>query len=606
MSRHPETHILFTFDTFEALNVQQTEDIHRRRNEDWVQDLIAHFPKDVLPNCFFMICGRDQLKWDADWEPFITQFELKDFSKEWAESYLVQAGVVENDIRSAIMNGSRCLPFYLYLSAKTYIDIKNRGTQPNVNDFGESHKQIIQRFIYNLSDDEVRTLKYLAVPNFFTAEIFVYLLSKLNIASDPERFEQIIAYSFIKGPINGRYYIHSLMRDGLTSNTASYSSNQVNSMMLDYYEDLYAGSNDMLSFTQMMYHASLSKDLQDFRQWFNANHHNDHLRDLQLRGEQAYVLAITENLIRRYGIQSLSYETINIYIDVLHLGGNYEIAVDTSSNYLSSFSVEDIIRDERLFRMRIRQIHNSMFFTPVQTLIKDAEALLQTQNITEYPEQYAELLFLIGGNLGVLSGDFHFANDWITKAMTHAKQGNRRDFIIRNLRKSADLDTYNGNPHNAIQRITEYITVDSKIDKRYEIYLLASLGEAYRKALDFNAASRCFDVVGIKCKEKNMSGWIAHSKLAKASLLYQMGQYEEARSITVETIRQYCSIRHVWGEVNAKTLLLLCEYMSGEDRSIDINELSDLSLKMGYDYNTRILDEIMKNGKVDYFQLFFL
>lgn len=81
MAKNPDVHVLFTIDTFEALNVQQTEEIHRRRNEDWVQDMIAHFPNDSTPNCSFVICGRDELNWEDEWDEYIAQVELTDFTK---------------------------------------------------------------------------------------------------------------------------------------------------------------------------------------------------------------------------------------------------------------------------------------------------------------------------------------------------------------------------------------------------------------------------------------------------------------------------------------------------------------------------------------------
>lgn len=607
LTKNPDAHVLFTIDTFEALNVQQTEEIHRRRNEDWVQDMIAHFPNDSTQNCSFVICGRDELNWEEEWNEYITQVELTDFTEKWADTYLEEVSVQEPDIRTEIIKASQGLPFYLYLSAKTYIDIKNKGKQPQKEDFGGDKKQIIQRFIYNLSDDEVRTLKYLAIPRFFTQEIFEYLLSHFKIACDPERFEQITAYSFIQEPIDERYYIHALMRDGLIKNTSEKSYEQVNALMFQYYEGRYSKDKDKHSYSQMIYHASAIKNVEDFKEWFFSNGYGSVLKELQMIGEQAVVFGVTENLMERYGTQHLSNEIINIYIDMLHLGGDYEAAVMTCENYLSSISKDEIIKDEGLCRMRIRQIHHSMFFTPVDELINKTKAIVDEIIVDKYPEQYNELLFLLGGNLGVLSGRFDEAGRWLNKAFNYSQKTQRINFMLRNVRKIADLDTYNGHPDTAINRIERYLTVESNIEKRYEIYLLASLGEAYRKQKNLRLASKCFDIVKNKSQEKNIPGWIAHAILGQCMIQYEKSLYDAAIPVLEDVVRRYKSINHVWGEINSKTLLLLCRDQKGEEGITDVaKELKTQAERMNYRYNVSILDTFIYKGHVEYFQFFFL
>lgn len=68
-------------------------------------------------------------------------------------------------------------------------------------------------------------------------------------------------------------------------------------------------------------HAAALKTIVEFKDWFRSNGYNAVIKEFQLLGEQAIVFSITENLIAQYGISELSNEVINIYIDVLHLGG---------------------------------------------------------------------------------------------------------------------------------------------------------------------------------------------------------------------------------------------------------------------------------------------
>lgn len=183
--KHPECRILFTIDTFEALNINQKEEIHRRRNELWAQDLISNFSKEEVPNCIFVIFGRDKLTWDDEWKKYITTYQLKDFDSSWASEYLIRQHITDPVFSDAIISSSKGHPFYLYLAAKTYCEICSRGDSPKIEDFQGGHKEIISRFIYNLTDEEIRILKYLSIPNFFSQEIFEYLLGEYHIANDP-------------------------------------------------------------------------------------------------------------------------------------------------------------------------------------------------------------------------------------------------------------------------------------------------------------------------------------------------------------------------------------------------------------------------------------
>ncbi len=605
--KHPNTKFLFTFDTFEVLSVQQSDRIHRRRNEEWIQDIIAHFHNSGIPTCYFMICGREKLHWGADWEEHLIQHELLDLPINWANYYLESMGILDSSIRSAIITNSNGHPLYLYLSAKTYVDMIDKGLTPEPSTFRGEQKQIIQRFIYNLNDELIRILKYLSIPNFFTDTIFVYILSHFNIACDPERFEQIISHSFIQNSLNNQYYINSLMRDGLIKETGANSYYQVNKLMLQYYEKLFRTNREKCSFLQMIFHASCIMHVKDFENWFYFNNYNVILKEFQLRGEQSIVYSVTENLICKYGTQHLNREIINIYIDMLHLGGDYHAAVTTCSDYLSTHNWDEIIHDEELCRMWIRKIHHLMFYTPVDQLITEIENIINHDYIQTYPDLYNELLFLIGGNLGILSGRFQYAESWLTQALKYAKENGSTNFILRNERKLADLETYRDNPDAAIKKIKQYMTLTSSINHRYEIYMLASLGEAYRKFGDYVSAYQCFTSVKEKCLENRIPSWIAHAILAQSILLLHNKQYKDAIIFVKDALKRYQDLHHSWGEINAKTILILLKSELGQSNCHqEAIELKKYAEYMNYRYNVKILDEFISNEKIDYLQLFFL
>ena len=94
------------------------------------------------------------------------------------------------------------------------------------------------------------------------------------------------------------------------------------------------------------------------------------------------------------------------------MSGQYARAVSIADQYLSGQSA-NIADDEFLAMLSVRRLHHAMFYKPVGRLLDEAMALL-TQIGSKYPKVYNELLSLIGGNLGVLQGDWDFCNKlWI-------------------------------------------------------------------------------------------------------------------------------------------------------------------------------------------------
>lgn len=606
-SAHPDTHALFSIDTFEALNVEQTEEIHRRRNEEWFQDFIALFLEGAKRNCFFVIYGRDKLSWEDEWMQRIQQIELCDFSPHWTATYLSNAGITEQSIVNCITKNSKGNPFYLYLSAKTYADICDKGRKPTVQDFGKSPKEIIRRFIYNLSDDEVNIFKYLSVPNFFSCEIFTYLLSKFSIACDPERFNHIIAYSFIQSLHNGNYYLLPLMRSGLLDNTNPASVDIIHTHMLNYYKHC-CSKGSTKDFFELVFHAEHCMNVETFNAWFIDNKYIDFLILCQLKADQEFIYSVTESIINYYGLANLNIRLINIYIDALHLGGDYHAAVETSNTYLQNFSHREIVENEPVFNMFIRKIHYSMFFLPVDELMSNVESIMQDECLNRFPQQKNEILFLLGGNLGVLSGRFEYARDILDKALAHAVETNSKHTMMRVVRKLADISTYRGEYSKAIQCIEKYITIELEPETRYEVYLLGALGEAYRKSGNLSTAHMCYQKVLKTSQLKHIPSWIAHAKLALSMLKFQTAEYTCLIDELDEVEKDYEQIGHEWGRITTCTLrwmAYIVQYGMSEDCRKELQKLSNVAQYMNYRYNLYIIDQLL-HEQMPYFQLFFL
>lgn len=613
IKKKPEVKILIVFDTFEALNENVIEKVHRSKNERWIQDIIAYFPREKYKNLLITIFGRDKIVWGSEWDSLIDQYKLDEFTDDYSVEYLTKANITEEEIRKAIIKSSKGLPLLLYLMTETYFNIKNDGRIPQVDDFDGNYPRIIERFLYNLDKDTVNVLRLVSVPNFYNREIFKLLICEYNVSYSMMEFEQFNRYSFVLCEENNeKYYIHKLIRDEILKQTDKNIIESAHLLLRNYYYNKLSENLENEAFAEMFFHASHVLDIESFNQWIvlkDTSRNNspiDIMKKMQVAGEQGVLIQVIGNLINQYGLNDLDIQIVNIYIDIVHLGGDYRRSVMLCDEFLGKFPDTRKNTDQQLIKMRIRQIHHSMFFKPVNELINSALAIMYSTEIQKYPEEYNELLFLIGGNLGILSGDFIQADIWLGKSMEYAKTHNLIHFEQRTIRKQVDLLIHDNKEKLALEQINDYLPQGSALDTRYKIYLTGSKGEAYRKLGELDKAYECYDVVEKKSSEYNLMGWKAHALMAKGIVKMMQSLYSEADNYFLEAETIYKKIQQRWGIINVNTAKILLDLCKGNGINYSLlEECRQDAVRMGYKYNIDLIDEINNKGKT-YMQLFFL
>lgn len=615
LKKHKQAKVLIVFDTFEALNENVIEQIHRSKNERWIQEIIEYFDSEQFPNLLITIFGRDKVEWDDEWQAILEQYKLVEFKDNFSKEYLEKAGIYEPEIIDAIIKSSEGYPFLLYLSLETYANIKNSGKDVMSNSFGGSYPEIIERFIYNLDKDTVEVLRLMSIPNFYNVEIFRLLINKFNISFPMTEFEQFNKYSFVSYDINEKdYYVHDLMRKGILEKSSEDTIKEAHRYLLDYYSSKLNEGVKTKDILELFYHARKSMAIDRFNGWLLEKINNDispieTMKMLQKKGEQSVLMQMINGIKSDFEIQALPIDFVNIYIDIVHLGGEYDEAVSICSGYLSQFTEEEITTDEQLMKMRIRKIHYSMFYMPVDELISEAEDILDKVDIKRYPEQYNEILFLLGGNLGVLSGQLDRASEWLEMSMVHAKNNNLDSFVHRTMRKQADIMLANDNFEGALNLLKPVVKATSRIeeiDNRYKIYLMGVLGEVYRKMGELDTAWRCFDIVYKKATENHIPGWQAHSYLAKGMVEISRGNYSEAEEMLDTAYAIYLKIHQQWGIINTEQSRMLLKRTQGTGIKKDDVECNlSTAVRMNYRYNISYVEQIM-DGETPYLQLFFL
>lgn len=630
LDKHNDAKVLLIFDTFEALNENVLEKIHRSKNERWIQDIISYFDRKNFPNILITIFGRDEIEWE-EWKDILVQKELKGFDDNYSREYLQKAGIEEPEIIEAIINCSKVnlssksnsdnngYPFLLYLCLETYANIKNRkdGPGPRPEDFTGDYPQIIERFLYNLDKDTVEVLRLLSVPNFYTADLFSVLIREYNVSFPMTEFEQFNKYSFVTNSKNGgEFYIHDLMRKEMNSKTAETMLKSAHKTLLKYYSNKVVENYRTKYVLEMFYHAKEMLSVDEYNEWVNfpiveggEKTPLSIMKDLQKAGEQNVLYQILNGINRKYKQEQLLLDLINVMIDIVHLGGEYDRAVAMCEKYLDQYSESEVLEDTQLLKMRIRKIHHSMFYKPVKKLISEAEELIDKVNIERFHEQYNELLFLLGGNLGLLYGDYQYAENWLDMSMAYANKHELNDFKHRTIRKQADVFLANDKFNAAYSLVNGIVNMDmdlEEINTRYKIYLMGVLGEIYRKQNKLEEAFLCYEKLRLKAADQNIPGWEAHAYLALGLTMLMKSKFEESKNYIEKALAIYNRINQKWGIINSQEAFMLLNKKNGLGiKKHDIEDCKLLAEKMNYQYNIKIAEEI-KNGEEPYLQLFFL
>ncbi|HPX93441.1 MAG TPA: tetratricopeptide repeat protein [Bacillota bacterium] len=600
--KNPELNVVFFIDTFEALNAYESDSIHRNRSERWIKDFIMYFP-----GCLFVIFGREKLRWEQEWNEYIEMCELRNLETAYSYEYLLSAGIKEEAILDKIVESCQGYPFYLSLALKTYADIVNSGRTPCLSDFGHDYSEIIERFANNLSGNEVELLKVLSIPRFYTREIFDLLARQFVPGYSLSKFAGFNDYSFISRE-KQHYFIHLLMKKGLQKHIDFETTQHIHQVMADYYEEIFLSHRMKDPFAEMVYHKCEVLPASVFFTWFQESYRK-FIAELQLRGEQSFVLGTIRMIIEKYGLLTLPIDLINIYVDIVHLGGNYEEAIAICGATLSRFPQEIIIKNKELLRLAIRRIHHGMFRYPVDGLIHEALEFAVKDDVSEFEEEYGELLFLIGGNLSPLAGEFELADKWLKKTDRFAKETHNDALEVRTARKMADMLAVKDLPEQALELCEKYLRIDSDVETRYHLYLLGSMGEIYRKLQRYQEAQYCFEKLACLASQRNLQGWLAHAFLGQAMLHLSKKSHDQGHLLVKQAEAIYHRIGHAWGTINAKTARMLFTLDHEPPGAAELEMLQCLRFdaqSMNYSYNVSIVDRLIAGKDVQDFYLLFL
>ena len=149
------------------------------------------------------------------------------------------------------------------------------------------------------------------------------------------------------------------------------------------------------------------------------------LKDLQLQGASGLALELISPQLDGISDPNARLKFASILFDMMHVRGRYADAAELIRQELAMYPPNAEVHSPLLLPLKIRFIHHQMFYRPVTELWPQMDDLLNCCDRTQDPESYGDILFMLGGNLGTLRGNYQEARQFLVRAIAHAKQRKR-------------------------------------------------------------------------------------------------------------------------------------------------------------------------------------
>jgi len=589
-------------DTYEAIWLNSLNEINKYKQDSWVREFVAE-----LPNSLFVFSGREKLRWceyDSEWNNYLEHYIVNSLIEVDTIKLLVEYGINNKDIQNKIFTISKGHPYYIDLLVDLYYELLNKNQESKILELSLLNKrEILDLFMAHLNNEEVEILKLLTIPNFYNEEIFELLIMKYYIGYKLNFFDNFNRFSFVKNE-KDKYYIHNIMKESISNYLTSQEKKNIHKILAEYYEQKLENKafdidTNLSNFVELNYHYSNFYNEKQYKEWLNSTQ-LQFLKSLQIIGLTKFLSLFLDNIVQKYGINIFEHKLFSIYVDMIHLSGSYEKAVKIIIKYLSNKNINEIYNDDILIHLQIRRIHHQMFFMPVKALIEELLKMEKTIDKEKYKKRYGEILFMIGGNLGILYGDYNFSRKWLVKSIRFSNKNNFDDLLVRTLRKYSDN-----------LRVNNHLIFSEKICKialklaqknnyfRYEIYLTCSMSEILRANKNYDKSINLYNQAKENASKLGIKGWEAHCLLGLGETYFDVGEIDKALSNYKNALSIYKPINQIWGKIQANIGIMKCYLKQNNNIYIELaKENLKIAKKMNYTKEAKILKKILEKNSL--------
>jgi hypothetical protein len=152
------------------------------------------------------------------------------------------------------------------------------------------------------------------------------------------------------------------------------------------------------------------------------------VRDLQMRGSSGLALELLNPRLDGISDPNVRLKFASIVFDMMHVRGRYADAAELIRQELALHPRNGEGHSPLLVPLKIRLVHHQMLYRPVDELWAQMSDLLACSDCAQDAESHGEILFMLGGNLGTLRGQYGEARRFLVLATRHAKR--RRDHYL--------------------------------------------------------------------------------------------------------------------------------------------------------------------------------
>ncbi|MBY6199132.1 hypothetical protein [Vibrio hangzhouensis] len=593
-------------DTYEAvLKNQETMRSH------WLKEFVG-----MSDRTLFVLLGRDKIQWThegANYSRELEQHLLENLSREDSYEFLQCCGIQDPILKDKIYELTVGHPFLLDLSVDTYDELKQQGKigQLCPSQFGQNKAELFQKFQQYISKDEINLLKLLSIPNYFDSDVFDLIAKEFSFSHLVDAEEQLLRFSFISEE-HDALFIHRLMRENLQSSISIKYKNKVHRLMLHHYQRFLHEAKDSTDhdilqkyLSESLYHSRNMYRGEELAEWLVNDEILYVFKLLAKRGASKYLLEEFDKIRRNVKFSLLPEEYKAILIDMFHLRGDYRKAAEVIDNMLSDKENYDILNDDKASKLYIRKIHHKMFFEPVIPLIAQMKSFYTQVKKRSSLEVVNEIEFMIGGNLGVMTGDFDLSRKWLKACISGCRNSKNHTLLVRALRKYGDALKGQGKLSRSLLFYDIAITTaEANKLERYAIYLNCCKGDTLRLMGRFEEARSLLVDTRKRACSFNIVGWIAHCDLALACL--NMDQNVPFEKEIKSALKIYQKINQQWGLQN----LYIRVYSQFDNTDLIKGlpsrcEVEQNCIKLGYCYEVSMLRSF-KDEQKRRFPLLFL
>ncbi len=262
-------------DSYESLWERSKTESSFFLNDEWVRELVAQLSEPL-----WVIIGREKLRWveiDKDWGDCLKYFPVSGLTDSDSSTFLISCGIDNKNLRKTIIESSKGVPYYLDLAVDTYYQIKQiYDREPVTDDFAKTQIEVLERFLMNLDNTEIETLKILSAARMWNSDIFELLVNKINTGYPVTAMIELCRFSFINESMNSdTFTMHDLMREGLQSKLENKTLKDVHTYLFEYYNKKLADvdiknitNENIEALTEAFYHCKNCCEAQELYAWF--------------------------------------------------------------------------------------------------------------------------------------------------------------------------------------------------------------------------------------------------------------------------------------------------------------------------------------------------